>query len=69
MTAKQALLEFVETMTEEDAEELLARLEWESSEFDDDPTPEEEAMLAEARTAIAAGDVLSAEELFKELGI
>jgi hypothetical protein len=69
MTAKQALREWVETMSEEAAEELLARLEWESIEFDDPPSPEELVLLKDAMAAIANGDVLPADAVFKDLGL
>ncbi len=68
MTAKQALLDYVQTMSEDEAEELLERLKWESSEFDDEPlTAEEEAMLAEAKKSFEAGDFMEAREFFKKL--
>lgn len=68
MTAKQALLELVETMSEEEAEELLAQLEWESTEFDE-LTPEEEAEVEAGRADIAAGNSVNADEYFKRLKV
>ena len=68
MTAKQALLELVETMSEEEAEEVLVQLR--EGLIDYDPlTPEEEAQLEESAKAIQAGDTISAEDLFKQLGV
>lgn len=68
MTAKQALRERVESLSEEEAEEWLARLEWESTEFEE-LTPEEAAEVDAAEAAIAAGDFIDGEELFRKLGI
>lgn len=69
MTAKQALMELVEAMTEE-AKEALAQFEWDAAEFDDEPlTEDEEAQLLAAEHAIATGDTVHAEDVFKSLGV
>ncbi len=68
MTAKQALLERVQAMSEEEAEEVLAQLEWESTEFEE-LTPEEEAEVEAGRAEFAAGNSVSADEYFKRLKV
>ena len=68
VTAKQALLELVESMSEEDAEELLSQLEQDGVDYEP-LTAEEERELSEADRAITAGDVVKAEDLFKTLGV
>ena len=68
MTAKQALLELVETMSEEEAEGLLVQLKEDLIDYDP-LTPEEEAQLAESNRAIEAGDTIPAGGLFKHLGV
>jgi len=68
MTAKQALLELVETMSEEEAEEVLARIEWEATEFEE-LTPEEAAEVEVGRAEFAAGHSVSADEYFKRLKV
>jgi hypothetical protein len=54
MTAKEALKEHVDTMTEEEAQELLWRLEWESTE-EETLTDEEMAEVLEGEREIEAG--------------
>lgn len=68
MTAKQALLERVHAMSEEEAEEMLAQLEWESTEFEA-LTPEEAAEVEAGRAESAAGDSVSADEYFERLKV
>ncbi|MEO8541492.1 MAG: hypothetical protein ABI577_17245 [bacterium] len=68
MTAKQALRERVDLLTEEEAEELLARLDWESSEFEE-LTSEESAELDSVLAGVATGDWSDGEELFRKLGV
>ncbi len=66
MTAKQALRELVEDLSEEDAEEMLQRLSWEAD-------PEElltEGEAAGLRDAIAEGErgaTVSGDEVFRSL--
>jgi hypothetical protein len=67
MTAKEALLERVHDFSEEEAEELLARLDWESTETDT-LTPEEWDDVLAGERAIAAGDWVSLEEVKLRLG-
>lgn len=68
MTAKQALIERVEEMTEEEAAELLAQLEWDSTEFEV-LTPEDAARVEEGFAQIRAGDSIDGAELFRQLGL
>lgn len=63
MTAKQALMELVEAMTEEEAEEALAQLEWDAAEFDE-LTPEEAAEVEAGRAEFSAGAFVDAESFF-----
>jgi len=76
MTAKEKLRERIESLTEEEAAEALRLLDrqtdplsvlLDNAPLDDEPvTPEEEAGVAEARAEIAAGEVISAEEIRRE---
>ena len=59
MTAKEALRERIDTLTEDEAAELLDRLEWESSE-EEILTPEQWARVQEGERQIADGDVVDA---------
>lgn len=68
MTAKEALRERIDSLTEKEAAELLDRLEWESTE-EEELTPEEWARVREGQRQIAAGETVDAGELFKELGL
>jgi hypothetical protein len=68
VTAKQALLELVESMSEEDAEELLSQLEQDGVDYEP-LTAEEEAQLNESKAAFDAGDFVSADEYFKRLDL
>ena len=68
LTAKQALIERVETMTDEEAAELLNQLEWESTEFD---TLSDDALreLADAEAEVSRGEIVSAAEVLRRLGL
>jgi hypothetical protein len=68
MTAKEALHEKVEGLSEDEAAELLARLEWEATETED-LTDEELAEVLEGERQLAAGDSVSGKELFARLGL
>ena len=68
MTAKQALIERVESMTEEEAAELLAQLEWESTEFEE-LTPAELAEVAEAEAQVARGDTVPLRDALRRLSL
>ncbi len=66
MTAKQALHERIEHLSEEEAEELLARLDWESTETETLTDEEMEEVLAGKRE-IEAGDWVDGEEALRRL--
>lgn len=61
MTAKEALHDRIESLTEDEAAELLDQLEWESSE-EETLTPEQWARVQEGEREIAAGEVVDASE-------
>ena len=60
MTAKQALREIVETLTEEEAEQLLDYLNMLADP--DELTAEEQERVRLSREAAARGDVITLEE-------
>ncbi|MBE7519102.1 MAG: hypothetical protein HS107_07620 [Thermoflexaceae bacterium] len=66
MTAKQALRERIENLSEEEAAELLARLDWEASETEALDADELAEVIA-ARAEIGSGDFVDGEELFRRL--
>lgn len=76
MTAKQQLLERVETFSEQEAAEALRLWDlradplvvaFRDAPLDDEPvTAEEEAAMAEARADLAAGRTVSLEEAMRE---
>jgi hypothetical protein len=78
MTAKEKLRERVETLTEDQAAETLRLLDQradpltrflENAPLDDEPvTAEEEALVAEANADIAAGRMVSMDEILAEFG-
>jgi hypothetical protein len=78
MTAKEQLLQRVQTLTEDEAAETLRLLDQRTDSLtrlldnappDDEPvTPEEEALVQEARDEIARGEkLISLDELRAEL--
>ncbi len=78
MTAKEQLRERIETLTEAEAADTLRLLDQrrdplarllENAPLDDEPvTPEEEAAIAEANADIAAGRLISVDEIVAEFG-
>jgi len=78
MTAKEQLRERIETLTEREAERTLRLLDdlrdpltklLDEAPLDDEPiTPEEEALVQEAREEIARGELISADEIRREFG-
>ncbi len=68
MTAKEALREQVERMSEAEAAEWLARVEWESSETEELAPDELNAVLA-GEDEIARGDSVDGESLFRRLSL
>ncbi|MCZ2109467.1 MAG: hypothetical protein LC118_07860 [Dehalococcoidia bacterium] len=67
MTAKQALREWIDRMSNEEAEELLAQLECDAT--DDELTPEDLIAIGRSEEEYARGDYVDGEELFRELGL
>lgn len=77
MTAKEQLLQRVQTLSEDEAAETLRMLDQRSDSLtrlldnapeDDEPTtPEEEALVQEARDEIARGETITLDELRAEL--
>jgi hypothetical protein len=78
MTAKEQLRERIESLTEDEAADTLRLLDQrrdpltrllENAPLDDEPvTPEEEAAIAEANADIAAGRLISVDEMVAEFG-
>ncbi len=68
MTALQALRERVEQLSEDEAAEWFARIEWESTEMDT-LTEEELADALAGRAEHLAGQSIDGEELFRQLGL
>jgi len=68
MTAKQALHERIEHLSEDEAEELLARLDWESTETET-LTEEELAEVLAGKREVAAGESVDGEEVFRRLNL
>lgn len=66
VTAKEALHEHVDRLSEAEAEEWLLRMEWESTETEELTAAERRRWL-EGKHQIAAGDWVDAEELFADL--
>ena len=66
MTAKEALREQIERMSESEAAEWLARLEWESSESEE-LTPDELNAVLAGEGEIARGDSVDGDSLFRRL--
>jgi hypothetical protein len=77
MTAKQKLLERVGAFSEEEAAETLRLLDrradpvarfFDDAPLDDEPvTPEEEALIQEAREEVARGETVPLDEFLREL--
>ena len=65
MTTKQAIHEIVETLTEEEARNLLAYLQ---NEEPDDYPDELIARIEQSKAEIARGDFVTLEQLKAELG-
>jgi hypothetical protein len=75
---KEALHRLIDVLPDQHAEQLLAGLRDHDpvavslapAPIDDEPlTPEDEAALAEAEADVARGDLLSTDELRRELGL
>lgn len=68
MTAKQDLRDLVETLSEDDAEELLLRLAWEV-EPEEHLTDDEAKELLEAIAEGERGETVSGADAFRSLGL
>ncbi len=68
MTAKEAVKERVDKLSEDEAAEWLARIEWESTEFEE-LTAEEWELVRQAEREIERGETIPAEEVYRELGL
>ncbi len=68
MTAKEALRERIESLTEDEAAELLDRLEWESTE-EETPTLEQDELLAKGKAEFAAGEYVDGDEFLRVRGL
>ena len=66
MTAKQALRERVDRLTEEEAADILDLIEWELSNSEE-LTEEETAGVMAGREEIAHGDAVESKEFFRQL--
>lgn len=68
MTAKQALREHIESLTEEEAAELLDRLEWEMTE-EETLTPDQKRLLAEGKEQFDAGEYVDGDAFLRARGM
>lgn len=68
MTAKEALRQRVDDLSEEEAEEWLARMEWESTTTEE-LAPEEMAAVLAAEREVADGHTVDGEDLFRRLNL
>ena len=68
MTAKEALHDRIEELKDEEAEELLARIEWEATEEEELP-PEEWDLVRQSDREFGRGEFVKAEDLYRELGL
>lgn len=67
MTVKQALREWIDRMSDEEAAELLAHLEWEATE--EELTPEDLAAIRQSDEEYRRGEALDGKALLRELGL
>lgn len=68
MTAKQALRKRIDRLSEEEAAEWLARMEWESTDTET-LTREEMDDVLSAEREFAEGKSVSGDEVFRKLGL
>lgn len=68
MTAKEALRKKIDRLTEEQAAEWLARIEWESTDVEE-LTSEEKGLVDESQAEYERGDAVDGKELLHELGL
>jgi predicted transcriptional regulator len=68
MTAKEALRDRIQQLTEEQAAEWLARIEWELTEFEEVSEKELAEILA-SQAEYERGESVDGKELLRELGL
>ncbi len=68
MTVKETLRERIEQMSDEEAAELLAQIEWQEQDFEL-LTPAEQAEADLGRAENDRGESLDGEALFRQLGL
>ncbi|MBE0610229.1 MAG: hypothetical protein IH609_12680 [Dehalococcoidia bacterium] len=68
MTAKEALRNRIDRLTEDQAAEWLARMEWESTEFEH-LTDAERAEVRESQAEYERGEALDGEKVLRDLGL
>lgn len=68
MTAKEALKERVDRLSEDEAAEWLARMEWESTATET-LTGDEMARVLAAERELAEGQSADGDEVFRKLGL
>lgn len=68
MTAKEALKDRVERLTEAQAAEWLARIEWESIELEE-PNEQELVEILASQSEYDRGETVDGGELLRELGL
>jgi hypothetical protein len=68
MTAKEALRERIDDLSEEEAAELLAQIEWDATE-EEELTPEEMELVRQSQLEYERGEGIDGEELFRQLGL
>jgi hypothetical protein len=68
MTAKQALHERIESLSEEEAAELLARIDWDSTEYEE-LTTDEAAEVAASQSEYQRGESVDGDDALRRLGL
>ena len=68
MTAKEALRERIESLTEEEAAELLAKIDWDSTEYEE-LTEAEAAEVAASQAEYGRGESVDGEPALRRLGL
>jgi hypothetical protein len=68
MNAKQALRDHIERLSEDEAAELLARIDWDATEFEK-LTEDELRELRASEEEFARGEYSDGEDVFHRLGL
>ncbi|MEP6871668.1 MAG: hypothetical protein ABI939_07440 [Anaerolineaceae bacterium] len=68
MTAKEALRERIDSLTEDEAAELLEPLQWESSD-EETPTPEQVELFLAGEAEFEAGEFVDGEAFLPALAL